>query len=200
MNNFSDPLPARRSGRGIRTRRRPYPTRTILTAAALGAATGVVLAPVLFALTTIAAPVPALAGFSFGLWSLGALLPLVVLQRSGTGLIGAVAAGVVTAFSPVGAATIVLMGLFGALVEIPFLVTRHRWFGPRMLLGVGLLLGGLSCILSVFTYDLPSVQPALTWLVCIGQLGSAVAGSMVAWVIARSLRRAGIGGNTVSRG
>ncbi|MGW4731055.1 hypothetical protein ACWEQC_18160 [Streptomyces shenzhenensis] len=54
----------------VMSRRRRYTTRTILTAAALGAAVGIVPVPVLFVIMTAAAPLPAAAGFSFGLWSM----------------------------------------------------------------------------------------------------------------------------------
>ncbi|RMB82392.1 hypothetical protein [Streptomyces shenzhenensis] len=40
----------------VMSRRRRYTTRTILTAAALGAAVGIVLVPVLFVIMTAAAP------------------------------------------------------------------------------------------------------------------------------------------------
>ncbi|MEU1306064.1 MULTISPECIES: ECF transporter S component [Streptomyces] len=136
---------------------------------------------------------PAAAGFSFGLWSMAALTPLAVLQRGGTGVIGAVAAGVVTMVSPAGPLILVMMAFFGALTELPFLITRYRWFGPRTLFFAGLGLGVLSCGISIFTYDLPSMQPALLVLVCGGQLLSAVTGSTLSYAIARALRRAGIG-------
>ncbi|MBY0690469.1 ECF transporter S component [Microbacterium marinilacus] len=165
-----------------------------MIAAALGAAVGVVLVPVLFAIMTAAAPMPALAGFTFGLWSMAALVPLAVLRRGGTGVIGAVAAGVVTMVSPAGPAMLMMMAMFGLLIELPFLVTRYRWFGLKMLLVSGVVLGALSCLLSVFTYDLPNMQPLLLTLVCAGQLVSAAAGGALSWLIARALRRAGIGG------
>ncbi|MGW4731054.1 ECF transporter S component [Streptomyces shenzhenensis] len=55
-----------------------------------------------------------------------------------------VAAGVVTMVSPAGPLILVMMAFFGALTELPFLITRYRWFGPRTLFFAGLGLGVLS--------------------------------------------------------
>lgn len=178
----------------------PYATRTILTAAAFGAAVGLVLVPVNFALIAFTATFPAIASVSFGLWGMAALLPLAVLRRGGSGVIGATAAGIVLTVSPGALLMVVLMAMWGAVMELPFFMTRYRWFGWKMFAVAGVIPGLVSCVISIYTYNLPSMDPGLAILICVVQIASFIVGSLLSIVVARALARAGIAGGHRSAG
>lgn len=178
----------------IASRRRRYSTRTILIAAALGAAIGIILVPVNLVLVGFTTAFPPIASASFGLWGMAALLPLAVLRRGGSGVIGAAAAGVVLFVSPGALLMVVGMAMWGAVMEMPFFVTRYRWFGWIMFTAAGVISGLISCAISIYTYNLPSMDGGLVALICIVQIASFVAGSLLSLVVARALVRAGIAG------
>lgn len=171
-----------------------YQTRVILTAAALGTAVGIVLVPVNLVLSGLGAFFPPIASISIGLWGMGALLPLAVLRRGGTGVIGCTATGFCLIVSPGAFLMVAVMAVWGALVELPFFVTGYRWFGRSMFLAVGVILGTTSCAISIFTYDLPSMHPGLIATICFSQVVSFVIGSLTALSLARTLEREGITG------
>ena len=182
------------SKRPTGSRRRRYSTRTILIAAALGAAVGVILVPVNLALIGFTTAFPPIASASFGLWGMAALMPLAVLRRGGSGVIGATAAGIVLIVSPGALLMVVVMAMWGAAMELPFFITRYRWFGWIMFTAAGVIAGFISCVISIYTYNLPSMDSGLVAFICIVQIVSFVAGSLLSLVVARALARAGIAG------
>lgn len=178
----------------IAPRRPRYSTRTILIAVALGAAIGVILVPVNFALVGLTATFPVIASALFGLWGMAALLPLAVLRRGGSGVIGATAAGVVLIVSPGAVLMVVVMAIWGVVMESPFFMTRYRWFGWKMFVAAGIIPGLISCAISIHSYNLQSMDASLAILICTVQIASFVVGSLLSLVVARALTRAGIAG------
>ncbi|MGA9918774.1 MAG: ECF transporter S component, partial [Paraburkholderia sp.] len=176
------------------SRRRRYSTQTILIATALGAAIGIILVPVNFALVGLTTTFPVIASISLGPWGMAALLPLAVLRRGGSGIIGGTAAGIVLVVSPGALLMVVVMAIWGMVMEIPFFVTRYRWFGWTMFTVVGVIAGVISCVASIYTYNLPSMNAGLVTLICVAQISSFVVGSLLSLVISRALARAGIAG------
>lgn len=174
--------------------RRRYSTRTILTAVAIGAAVGVVLIPLNFAQGAVNSSMPLLAVVFYGIWGMSSLIPLALQQRGGVGVIGATAAGVVSSISPYGLAMVVMMLLWGVLMEASFTLTRYRWFGLRMFLVTGLVTGLVSSAMTVAQLNLMSMGPVMVAAVCAVQTVSFIVCAWLSWVIAGALRRAGISG------
>lgn len=171
-----------------------YTTRTILTAVALGAAVGVILIPINFASSAITAAAPMIAVTLYGLWGMSALIPLALLRRGGTGIIGGTAAGIVTIISPYGVFMVVMMIGWGAFMELPFLVTRYRLWGWRMFTVAGLVTGLISCAMSTASLNLLSMETNLMIGICVIQTLSFVLCSVLSLAIAKGLARTGIAG------
>lgn len=177
-----------------RVRKPRYTTRTILTAVALGAAVGVILIPINFASGAVTAAAPMVAVTVYGLWGMSALIPLALLRRAGTGIIGSTAAGIVTIISPYGVFTVVMMVGWGVFMELPFLVTRYRLWGWKMFTVAGLITGLISCAMSIASLNLFSMETSLVIGICIVQTLSFLACSLLSLAIARGLARTGIAG------
>lgn len=181
-------------GQVATARRSQYTTRTILTAVALGAAIGVILIPMNFIQTAFTAAAPMAAVAIGGTWGMSSLIPLALLRRRGTGVIGGTAAGIVMIISPYGVFMVVMMLLWGILMELPFLVTRYRLWGWKMFTFVGLATGVASCALSIISLDLLSLDIATIVGICVIQILSFTAFALLSLAIARGLARIGITG------
>ena len=96
--------------------KRRYTTRTILIAVALGAGVGVVLIPLNFASLAMTSTMPVVVSITYGVFGMAALIPLARLRLPGIGIIGSTAAGVVSALSPYGLMTVVMMFCWGILM------------------------------------------------------------------------------------
>lgn len=174
--------------------RKRYSTRTILTAVALGAAVGVILIPVNFMQNAVAAAAPMVAVAIYGLWGMSALIPLALLRRGGAGIIGSTAAGIVTIISPYGVFMVVMMVIWGAFMELPFLITRYRLWGWKMFTIAGLATGLVSSVMTMGSLNLWTAEQGLIVGIFIVQTISFVACSLGSLAIARGLARAGIAG------
>jgi len=184
--NTHTPTPVQARGR--------YSTRTIMTAVAIGAGVGVVLIPLNFISQPISVTMPIVAVVFYGVWGMAALIPLAHMRLRGTGVMGSAAAGLVSSLSPYGLFMVVMMLGWGLLMELPFALTRYRYFGWRMFLFAGLVTGVLSCAMSWAMLDLSSMGIGLAIAVCAMQLVSFAVCSLLSLLIAGALGRAGIGG------
>ncbi|SJM58144.1 ECF transporter S component [Gulosibacter sp. 10] len=174
--------------------RRRYTTRTILTAVALGAAVGVILIPINFAQGAVTAAAPMVGVISYGLWGMSALIPLALLRRAGTGIIGSTAAGIVTIISPYGVFMVIMMLLWGVLMEAPFFVTRYRLWGWRTFTVAGMVSGVISLLGSTSSLNLLSMDTGVVIGIIGIQILSFVACSLLSLTIAKGLARTGIAG------
>lgn len=169
-------------------------TRILLSCAAIGVAGGVVAGGSGYLALVLAAISPVFYGITIGVHFLPSVVAFALLRRPGTALLAGLIAGLVgAAFAPhwlprlVGTALLV-----GALIELPFLVTRYkRWdawmfYLAAIVAGVGIAavvfvaLGGEHFAAWMWAVALPlyAGSPALfTWL---GRL------------IAKQLERAGV--------
>lgn len=165
-----------------------------MIAVALGAAVGVILVPVNFVLAALTTVFPVLPTLSLGLWGMATLMPLAVLRRGGVGIVGAAAAGFVLIVSPGALLMVVVMALWGSLVELPFFLTRYRYFGWKMFAFAGLIPGLVSALISMHTHNLLSMNPGFAIFVSSIGMASSIIGSLLSLGIAHSLARAGISG------
>ncbi|WP_051208612.1 ECF transporter S component [Propionicicella superfundia] len=180
--------------------RKRHTTRTIMTAAAIGAGVGVILIPLNFISQPIAVTMPLVAVVFYGVWGMAALIPLAHLRMRGAGIIGSTAAGLVSSLSPYGLFMVVMMLGWGLLMELPFAVARYRHFGWRMFLIAGVVTGVISSGMSWAMLDLGSMKAEVAVATCVVQVASFVVCSMLSLLIARSLGRAGIGGRPRAQG
>lgn len=174
-------------------RRRRYGTRVIMTAVAIGAAWGLVQIPLNFVVNPIATALPVLAVASYGVWGMAALVPLAVLQRAGTGVIGSTASGVVASLSPYGLFMVMMMLGWGALMELPFLLLRYRGFGWPAFLFAGALTGVIATGMTWMMLDLGSLQPVVEISTVLVAMASFVGCALLSWMIGKALIKAGIG-------
>ncbi len=174
-------------------RRRRYSTRLIMTAAAIGAAVGLVILPLQYLILAVEGSLPVLAAISYGIWGMSALIPLALLRRMGVGVIGGVVAGLVSSLSPYGLFMVLEMFVWGIFMELPFLITRYRLFGWKMFTVAGAAVGIVSCGLSTLELNFGAMTPAVVVGVLAVQIASFIVFSLLSWLIARALRRAGIG-------
>ncbi|QEO09424.1 ECF transporter S component [Protaetiibacter larvae] len=115
--------------------RSPYSTRVFLSAAAIGAAGGVVaiaLNWIFLAINTT--PLATLIIVAvFGVWVLPGMLAQRLFTAPGIGAFTMLVAALVNApFTPYGVAQIWSSIIFGVLLEVPFAVTGYRFGGQRM--------------------------------------------------------------------
>jgi energy-coupling factor transport system substrate-specific component len=166
-----------------------------MTCAAIAVGASIFSVPVAWAEVALGVSMPVLYAAMAGAWVIGPLLAQALLRRGGIALITASLMGLVSAFTtPLGWSTGVSFVLIGLLLELPFLCVRYRrWPAWLFLLGplaVGLLFHGLPL---AFVLRADVLQPIALALVLILPMASGVLATGLALVIARRLRRAGLG-------
>lgn len=124
---------------------------------------------------------------------MAALVPLAVLRRGGTGVIGSTAAGVVASLSPYGLFMVLMMLGWGMLMELPFLLLRYRHFGWRAFLFAGALTGVIATAMTWTMLDLASMEPVVGIATVVVAMASFIGCAMLSWVIGKALAKAGIG-------
>jgi len=128
-------------------------TRLLLTCAAIGVAGALLYVGNSYVDILIAATVPALYGVLIGVYFIPVVIAQALLRRGGVGLLTGLVAGLVSgAVTPHLFLTYVGVGAgIGALMEIPFLVARYRYWrawvfyvaaaAVGVLMGVGVFIG-----------------------------------------------------------
>ncbi|MFJ4175085.1 ECF transporter S component [Microbacterium sp. NPDC089696] len=168
-------------------------TRLLLTCAAIGVASGIVLLPIfgVFSSAAIAAA-PLLYTVFLGFWFFGGVLMQSITHRPGMALLTSVIAGLVIApFTPYGFSTVLSTATVGLCQELPFLATLYRRW-PTWLFYVANGLIGLAYAFpaqAIFTADTPEgVRLAVYPLAA----ASAVAMTWLARLVAKRLDRMGV--------
>ncbi|MGW9184672.1 ECF transporter S component [Agromyces sp. NPDC055661] len=107
-------------------------TRVLLSCAAIGVAGGLVAGASGYLAAAFAAFIPVLYGLTIGTHFLPSAVALALLRRPGVAVLAGFIAGLVgAAFAPLWIWRFVGTGLLvGALLELPFLVTRYRNWSP----------------------------------------------------------------------
>lgn len=105
-------------------------TRYLLTCAVLGVAGGIVLMPVFIVFSAAAvAAAPIVYSAVVGVWFLPGALAQTLIRRPGAAAITLLFAGLVCVpFTPWGWSTVASTATIGVLQEVPFLITRYRYW------------------------------------------------------------------------
>lgn len=175
--------------------RNPYSTRVFLSAAAIGAAGGVLaiaLNWIFIAINTT--PLATLFIVAvFGVWVLPGMLSQVLFKVPGIALFTMLVAGLVNApFTPYGVAQIWSTVIFGVLLELPFALTLYR-VGSRRMFWIAHPLSQLLVIpFYVVGLDLTSFAPWVLPVFVVLTLVSALFFTWLAQLLAARLQAAGV--------
>ncbi|MDF0532392.1 ECF transporter S component [Tsukamurella sp. 8F] len=170
-------------------------TRTLMTCAAIAVGASVFSIPVAWAEAAVGASLPVLYAAMAGAWVFGSVLAQALLRQGGVALVTAVLMGLISAITtPLGWSTGAGFVLIGLLLELPFLCVRYRRWPTWLFLPGPLLVGFLFNALPLaFVLRAGALQPIAFALVLTLPLVSCVLATVLAIVIARRLRRAGLG-------
>ncbi|SDG53747.1 ECF transporter S component [Microbacterium sp. 77mftsu3.1] len=166
-------------------------TAYLLTCAAIGVASGIVLTVGWWVSLGLFATVPFASVAIAGLWVMPAVIALRLLNRPFAGLLVGVISGLVlTPFWTISAvATTVFWSLFP---ELPFLVTLYRRWSTWLHYAGGAAIGIGYPILAAQSFDLWSMSPLLVVLFIGLCAVSCVVGTWAGILIADRLRAAGV--------
>ncbi|MWB98620.1 ECF transporter S component [Agromyces seonyuensis] len=134
-----------------------FPTRLLLTCAAIGAAAGVLLIPVNHFSAAIFGVFPPGFAAVAGIWLLPIVVAMALLRRPGVGILVALIAGLVeTPFQPYGASAIVTNLMIAVFIEIVFALALYRYWKPWLFYVAALVFGALYAPYAVASIDLPN--------------------------------------------
>ncbi|RPF21360.1 ECF transporter S component [Myceligenerans xiligouense] len=179
-----------------------YPTRLLLSTAAIGAAGGLLVVGLNYALVGLppSSLTYAIYAVTTPAWSLGSFVAMALFRRPGVALLTSVFSGLVNLASPFGVAQLVNFLVIGLLLELPFAVARYRRWSDRffwiafpagaLLLGAGYL----APTLAAGAIDPSDIAPWLSALLVAAGVALALGLTAVALRTAAALRKAGIGG------
>lgn len=176
-------------------------TRILLSCAAIGVGGGLVAGGSGYLAAAFAAFGPLLYGLTVGSHFLPSVVAFALLRRPGTALLTGLIAGLVgMAFAPQWWFRYVATGLLvGALLELPFFLTRYRRWDPWMFYLSGVVAGALIGAVVFFAQG----AEHYAWWAWIISLSCWVASPpLFIWigrVIARALERAGVARDTVGQ-
>lgn len=179
-----------------------YSTRLLLSTAAIGAAGGLLVVGLNYAL----APLPpgsltySIYAAATPLWALGAFVAMALFRRPGIALLTSVFAGLVNLVSPFGVAQLVNFLVIGLLLEVPFAVARYRRWSDRFFwiaFPVGALLLSVGYLVPTLVAGaiVPSeIAPWVAALLVVATVALALGITALSLRTAASLRKAGISG------
>ncbi len=168
-------------------------TAYLLTCAAVGVATGLLIVPAT-AVTTIAFPVaPPVSALMYAAWVIGFVVAMRLIERPGAALLTGLISGLVAAPLSVTGPAIIVTNLMTALViELPFLLTLYRrWSRWLYYAGATVYAIGYSVVV-VFAYDMLAFPVWVPVLHVAITVASAPLGTWLGIVIADRLARTGI--------
>jgi len=166
-------------------------TAYLLTCAAIGVASGIVLAVGWWVSLGVFATIPFASVAIAGLWVMPAVIALRLLNRPFAGLLVGVISGLVLApFWTISAvATTVFWSLFP---ELPFFVTLYRRWATWLHYAGGAAVGVAYPILAAQSFDLWSMSPPLVALFIALCAVSCLVGTWAGILLADRLRAAGV--------
>ncbi|GAA1791214.1 ECF transporter S component [Agromyces lapidis] len=169
-------------------------TRVILSCAAIGVGGGLVAAGSGYFAGLVAGIAPMLYGITIGTHFLPSAVALALLKRPGVGILTGFIAGLVgAAFAPHWILRFLGTGLLvGALLELPFFLTRYKNWSPWLYYVAA---GGSGIILAVGTFIALGPEHYAPWFWAIYLVMFALSPVLFTWlgrVIAASLSRAGV--------
>ena len=168
-------------------------TAYLLTCAAIGVATGLLIIPATAFSTLTYAVLPPVSALVGGAWIVGFVIAMRLLERPGAALLTGLISGLVaTPFSATGPAIIVTNVMFAAFVELPFLVVLYRrWY--RWLFVAGAVL--VTALYTVWTATAANMASFPGWVLAlyvVALFASNVGAAALGILIADQLRRAGV--------
>ena len=169
-------------------------TRILLSCAAIGVGGGLVAGASGYLAAAFAVFGPLFYGLTVGSHFLPSVVAFALLKRPGTAVLTGFIAGIVgAAFAPQWFWRYVGTGLLvGALLELPFLITRYRRWNPWMFYLSGVVAGALIGIV-VFAFHGAEHYAWWAWVVSLAcWVGSPPLFIWIGRVIARALERAGV--------
>ncbi|MBD8079697.1 ECF transporter S component [Cellulosimicrobium arenosum] len=171
---------------------RSLTTRYLMTCAAIGAATGVLLVPANFVSAALASTVPVLYSAMVGLWIIGPVLALALVRRPGAAVLTMLVAGVISSASPLGASSILTCLMIGAALELVFLVTLYRVWSPWLFCTGTFVFAALYTWSAFVAFDAAAMATVVQVLIVVLMMGSALAGAWLGLLLARRLEKAGV--------
>lgn len=166
-------------------------TAFLLTCAAIGVASGAMLAVGWWISLGLFATVPFVSVGVAGIWVIPAVIALRLLQRPFAGLLVGLISGLVLA--PFYTITAVATTLFWSLFpELPFLVTLYRRWNTWMHYAGALAMGIAYPLLAAQSFNLWAMTPPLIITFIALCVASCLVGTALAIVIADRLRAAGV--------
>ncbi|KLN35345.1 ECF transporter S component [Cellulosimicrobium cellulans] len=174
------------------TRRQSLTTRYLMTCAAIGAATGVLLVPANFVAAALASTVPVLYSAMLGLWIVGPVLALALVRRPGAAVLTMLVAGVISSASPLGASSILTCLMVGAALEVAFLVTLYRVWAPWLFYVATFVFSALYTWSAFVAFDAASMASVVQVLIVALMMASSLVGTWAGLLLARRLERAGV--------
>ncbi|WP_431803667.1 ECF transporter S component [Microbacterium sp. bgisy203] len=168
-------------------------TAYLLTCAAIGVATGLLIIPMTALSTLTYATFPPLGALTAGAWVIGFVIAMRLIEKPGAAVLTGLISGLVAApFSASGPAIVVTNVMFAAFIELPFLVTLYRKWGRGLY-----YVGALSAFVLYALWTVTSANmTAFPWwvvvLYVVGLLASAAVATWLGLVIADRLRAAGV--------
>lgn len=174
-----------------------FPTRVLLSVAAIGAAGGVYVVALNWASVLTGAIAYYFYAATIALWSLPVFVAQALLRRPGVALLTSLIMALINAaFTPFGAQQLANFVIVGVIMELPFAVTLYRRWSTRMFWIAhpisGLLQGAVYTISVVLAFE------AVPWwaltIAIVGGVISAFVVTALGQLIAGRLRKAGLGG------
>ena len=169
-------------------------TRVILSCAAIGVGGGLFAAGAGYFAGLIAGIAPMLYGITIGSHFLPSAVALALLKRPGVGILTGFIAGLVgAAFAPQWILRFLATGLLvGALLELPFFITRYRNWSPWLYYVAA---AGSGLVLAAGTFIALGAEHYAPWFWALYLSLFALSPVFFTWlgrVIAASLSRAGV--------
>lgn len=169
-------------------------TRVLLSCAAIGVGGGLVAGPAGYLALLFAAFGPMLYGLTIGAHFLPSVVAFALLRRPGTAVLTGFIAGLVgAAFAPQWFWRYVGTGLLvGALLELPFLLTRYRRWDPWLFYVSG---AGAGALLGIAVFFAMGAEHYAWWAWAVALVCWVVSPPFFVWLgrlIAKALERAGV--------
>ncbi|MFI5497182.1 ECF transporter S component [Actinoplanes sp. NPDC051859] len=168
-------------------------TRFLMTCAAIGAASGVLLVPANHASAVLATTVPIVYAGMIGFWIIGPVLGLAVLRRPGAGVLTMLIAGLINVpLTPYGPTAVVTTLMVGVAVELGFLVTWYRIWRSWLFYLTTTVFTAIYAWTAYVAFEMSKTAFAVQVLFYVLMLGSSALATWAGLVLARRVAKTGV--------
>jgi len=187
--------------------KRRYSTRLLLSVAAIGAAGGVLMVGLNYALMAVPPSTLSYSIYSatIGLWGIGSFIAVALFRLPGVAFLATVFAGVINLIAPMGLAQFTVVLAAAVIMELPFLLTLYRLWSDRFLwIVLPITAVALSTVyfLSCLLADAIKPQEFFPWI-AVGTIALTLLLAFgLTWLaigVAARLQRAGLGSRRTDR-